>query len=176
MCNLSLDHIDGLVLLSLCQTSLSLPSPDDKIMDSTGHVHSHEFPSCKLTKHLLWDLNRSSGQRSLNKLREESLGRYKYLLLSTTSRSLPLFSSDAWQVKKSSFSGTTWAGWMGMWRCSLNYNTKATPFISLKLIWYGCGFALHFECKFRSLWFQLLVWVLIGNNFPFMSPLHNNNN
>ena len=35
MCNLSLDHIDGLVLLSLCQTSLSLPSPDDKIMEST---------------------------------------------------------------------------------------------------------------------------------------------
>ena len=148
----------------------NLPLPPLSWWQNYG-VYSHEFPSSKWTKHLLWDLNRSSGQRSLNKLLEESLGRYKYLLLSTTSRSLPLFSSDAWEVKKSSFSETTWAGWMGMWRCSLIY-TKSTPIISLKLIilvwtWLCPSFC---ECKFRSLWFQLLIWVLIGNNFP--SCLH----
>lgn len=116
---------------------------------------SHEFPSNKLTKHLLWDLNLSSGQRSSNKLREESLGRYKYLLFSTTSRSLPLFSSDAWEEKKSSFSETTWARWVDdvTMQCHGVFDTKSTPFILLKLFWHGCGFALHFAttnfCKLK---------------------------
>ena len=131
-----------------CAKPPSPPSPPDN-MGSTGQMYSHEYPNSKLTKHLLWDLNLSSGQRTLNKFREESLGRYKCLLFSTTSLSLPLFSSDAWKVKKSPFSGTTRAGQMGMWRCSLIrhlYQINSIYFAEINLTW--TWLCLSFcECK-----------------------------
>lgn len=68
------------------------------------HLSSTHFPALfRQATNLRWDLNLSSGQSSSNKDLEDSLGRWKYLWDSTTSRSFPCVSSDAckWKFKTS---------------------------------------------------------------------------